>query len=324
LDKNNHTLSLSSKSFALIKWSLVVFALAFLTHQLFFKYNVFDWYEKGQRYFNEHAFNILWVLLIMPINWFLESFKWYLLMKPYGPISLAASVRGTLMGVAIGLFTPNGVGEFAGRMLAVPDSIKEEAVGTGIVSSMAQLAVTLTIGASCLIAYFLPNTAWNVFWITCTLSFGVFAYFWLPNLVAKLFMHVPFLKRYDHFISALATTPKSALAICYFITFLRYLTFFTALFILLKPIAETNITLSTLALVIPIYFYVKTLIPTIALSEIGIRGAIIIYLIPLSVYGQELIFATTYLWLANVILPALLGLVFLTSSKLSFKRKQRR
>ena len=65
-----------------------------------------------------------WVLLavvgvLMPLNWLIETLKWQPFLRHYDPISLKKSFYAVMAGISFALFTPNRMGEYAGRLLYV-------------------------------------------------------------------------------------------------------------------------------------------------------------------------------------------------------------
>jgi hypothetical protein len=67
-------------------------------------------------------------------------------------------------------------------------------------------------------------------------------------------------------------------------------------------------------------FFVLAIIPTIAFAELGIRGATAIYFLSPYVSNELSILASSYaLWCINLVLPAILGLLFIP--QLNFFRK---
>ena len=63
-------------------------------------------------------------------------------------------------------------------------------------------------------------------------------------------------------------------------------------------------------------FLIVSIIPTIAIAEIGVRGSVAILLFsyfavnPISVFS-----ATISLWLINLVVPSIIGLFFVSSLK---------
>ena len=95
----------------------------------------------------------------------------------------------------------------------------------------------------------------------------------------------------------------------------RYIVFTTQFFILLQVFdvqigyVDTMILITTMLLVISI-------IPTIAITEIGIRGSVALFLFGLvSVNAIGILSATFVMWVINLLLPALIGTIFIFSLK---------
>jgi hypothetical protein len=66
-------------------------------------------------------------------------------------------------------------------------------------------------------------------------------------------------------------------------------------------------------------YYALAAIPTIALTELGVRGSVVIFLFELyfsksglytEAIGLAVFTASSALWLINIILPALVGTIF--------------
>ncbi len=68
---------------------------------------------------------------------------------------------------------------------------------------------------------------------------------------------------------------------------------------------------------IPVCFLLASSIPTILISEIGVRGSVALFVFGVvSDLDIQIIMASVLLWLINVALPALLGLLNLKELKL--------
>ena len=229
--------------------------------------------------------------------------------------------QGVLMGVALGLFTPNGVGEFAGRVWVVKDEFRERAVSSSIVGSLAQLCITITIGGA-FVAFFTSQLIveeWlmmaQVLAVT-TIIIGIVAYYKMPQIAAKVLDKIPFFKRYEQFSHALTTYTKGALSEAYLWSFIRYCTFCTQLGILLIGIGGIeSIHIITIITLIPVYYYIQTIIPTVALSEIGVRGMILLTLFSNILVESEVILVSFLIWVINLIIPGLVGLLLLAKTR---------
>ena len=80
---------------------------------------------------------------------------------------------------------------------------------------------------------------------------------------------------------------------------------------------DVNITYADAIVLIMIMLFVVSIIPTIAITEIGIRGLVAISLFSLVAVGQEVeIFSATFImWVINLLLPALIGTIFIFTLK---------
>jgi uncharacterized membrane protein YbhN (UPF0104 family) len=93
-----------------------------------------------------------WALLIgstllMPLNYALESQKWRLMVRPFYPaLKLFPATIAVFAGMAAGIFTPNRVGEYAGRILFLKEGKRVEAIIATFVDRICQLFVTLVCG----------------------------------------------------------------------------------------------------------------------------------------------------------------------------------
>ncbi len=307
----------------LAKWAFTAIALVFLWYEIFIKNNAVDLFSGYQLKVKSNLIPVIWVVALMPVNWGIDALKWRWLLKRHTQISILTSIRGVLMGLSVGLFTPNGVGEFAGRMLAVKKSFREESVAASIAGSLAQLAITITVGGGC-IMFFVGNYVapdyLNLARMAAilTVAVGFYAYFKLPNIARFLFARFKRIDKFKKFQSSLGAYSQRELFTAYLFGLARYLVFCTQLGILLFAIGDIEFaTHAHLVWLIPIYFYVQTLIPTVALSEIGVRGLILSYLFIDFLNEPDVILASFIIWLVNLIIPGLFGLFLVLRTKIT-------
>lgn len=94
--------------------------------------------------------NMWWAvaaLALLPLNWGAETQKWRLLLRVFNPaVSWGLALRGVLAGVSLAVFTPNRLGEFAGRVLLVPPEQRWRAATANVVSTLSQTLVVLAAG----------------------------------------------------------------------------------------------------------------------------------------------------------------------------------
>ncbi|MBK8547119.1 MAG: flippase-like domain-containing protein [Saprospiraceae bacterium] len=96
-------------------------------------------------------------LLIMPLNWFLEALKWKSVLKPIVRLSLYESFKSIMSGVFIGIFTPARIGEYAGRLINLPENARIPSLGATFYNSIVQNGIHVVLGFG-LSYYFIKNS----------------------------------------------------------------------------------------------------------------------------------------------------------------------
>ncbi len=110
-------------------------------------------------------------------------------------------------------------------------------------------------------------------------------------------------------------------------SFLRYIVF-TTQYILLLRLFGIQIPLSAIVLIIPIIYLISSAIPSIALVEFGVKGSIALFLFTYYMtlnadhtpIHLAIIATSTFIWAINLIIPALLGSIFVFDLTL-FRKK---
>jgi len=305
----------------IVKWFVALLALSFLYYEIFVKHQALLLFKDYRQTVIEIWPSLLLVGLLMPLNWLIESLKWRRLLKSTTKISVYHSIKGVLMGVSLGLFTPNGVGEFAGRMWVVNKVYREQAVSSSIVGSLSQLCITITIGGA-LIVFFASQWIAETWLLTAqilatlTVLIGFYAYYKMPEIAGGVLSRIKVFSRFDKFRQSMMSFTKGALTSAYLSSLLRYAVFCSQLGILIVAVGDltTGETLMVLGL-IPVYYYIQTLVPTIALSEIGVRGLIMLFLFSSVLVESEVILISFLIWMINLIVPGVIGLIFLANNK---------
>lgn len=312
----------------LLKIGIVAFAIFFLSQQLTSKSSVeqFDLDQILVKLYENYIVVIV-VIMMMFLNWFLESLKWRFLISKIEKVSIKRSVRAVFSGITVSAFTPNRVGEYAGRVFCLEKADRVKGVLITVIGSMAQLVTTIVCGSIGILL--LPNLMKE---FDSLLSNIVFAYpimlfllILLNVLLVTLFLNasvfsvvlskIKFLIKFKKYNEVFSYYNSSELLEILLYSLGRYIVFTTQFFILLQVFdvqtgyVEAMILIATMLLVISI-------IPTIAITEIGIRGSVALFLFGLvSVNVVGILSATFVMWVINLLLPALIGTVFIFSLK---------
>ena len=312
----------------LLKIGIVAFALFFLYQQLTYKSSI-EQFDLDQILvkLQENYIVVTVVILMMLLNWFLESLKWRFLISKIEKVSIKRSIRAIFSGITISAFTPNRVGEYGGRVFCLEKADRIKGVLITVIGSMAQLVTTIVFGSIGILL--LPNLMPE---FDSLLSNIVFAYpimlfllILLNVLLVTLFLNasvfsvvlskIKFLRKFKKYNEVFSFYNSSELLEILLYSVGRYIVFTTQFFILLQ-VFDVQIGYIDAMILITTMLLVISIIPTIAITEIGIRGSIALFLFGLvSVNAIGILSATFVMWVINLLLPALIGTIFIFSLK---------
>jgi hypothetical protein len=236
-------------------------------------------------------------------------------------------MRAIFSGITVSAFTPNRVGEYGGRVFCLEKADRIKGVLITVIGSMSQLVTTIVFGSIGILL--LPNLMPE---FDSLLSNIVFAYpimlfllILLNVLLVTLFLNasvfsvvlskIKFLRKFKKYNEIFSFYNSSELLEILFYSVGRYIVFTTQFFILLK-VFNVQIGYIDAMILITTMLLVISIIPTIAIAEIGIRGSVALFLFGLvSVNAIGILSATFVMWVINLLLPALIGTIFIFSLK---------
>jgi len=250
------------------------------------------------------------LLVLMVLNWTLESWKWRTLLEHIEPISIAQAFKSVLTGLALGMLLPSGTGDVAGRIINLKK--KTEGIGAGIVSGIVQTIVTLSFGYVGLVfivqKFCLKNTleSYLVFGMP-TLGLVASILFWYSKKL-KLIQH----KRIQQVLTAIFSMSKKQWVRLFAIGMIRHLVFISQFALLFNWAGVKLPFVDTLA-VINSVFLAKTILPALNfVSDLGVRELSAIYFMRhYTVDVNQVITATFILWLLNIGIPVLIGSIWI-------------
>ena len=265
--------------------------------------------------FGNTARLILLVCLLALINWSLEAVKWKFLISKTEKISFLKSLRAFFNGITLSFFTPNRIGEFAGRVIYLRSENTVTGALLSFIGSAAQLLVTIqcgTISAMFYVGKFLEQEDQHLLIIRSCLAllFLISTWCWwnMPKLVRftdKLNIHTGW-KEKVHIWDRCSTMD---LIKVWVLSMLRYAVF-TAQSVLMFKAAGVTAGVSELIGLTALSYFLITIIPSIALGELGIRGSVNIALFGYAgALSSEILLATFGIWLINLAFPALFGAI---------------
>lgn len=274
----------------------------------------------------KNIFLLIIIVLLTPINWAFEAYKWQKLASKVEKISFGEAYKGVLIGLTFSTATPMMIGDYAGKILMLKTNKRLQSIGAILLGNSLQMYVSLLFGTISYLFFVIwanpsplgLHISIVTFLMIC-LVFGLFLSFNLSNINAFLSKNkfFEYLKKY---LGVLENYTLTELKTLFTIATSRYFVF-SLQFLLMFKVFQINLPISVLLAGIGIIFLTKTLISVLnALGDLSIRELTSIYYF--SFFGANIAAvssATFMIWLVNVLLPMIIGSVFILQLKLTHK-----
>ena len=299
----------------LIKVLIVGGAFYFIYNQLA-NNDKLDW-EKFITLFqkNQSITGISFILLLSVLNRFFEILKWQNLVSFLHKISLSEATKQVLAALTAGLFTPNGVGEYAGKALFFEKSNAKKVVFLNLICNGIQMVLTIIIGLLGLL-YF--NAQYNVITTkTVALLFGILILIFIVLFsVKKITIKGYSIEKLIHKINEI---PKSIHQKNIFLGICRYLVFSHQYYFLFLAFDVDLPYLTLMAAITSVYFLASSL-PTFQFLDFAVKGSVAVYFFGiLGVNEWIVVFISTLMWFLNVVLPVFIGSYYVMNYKILSK-----
>lgn len=292
---------------------LIVSAAFYFIYRQLAHNDQLDW-EKFTALFkkNQSAGGILFLLLLSFANRFFEILKWQNLVASFRKITLFQATQQVLGALTAGIFTPNGLGEYAGKALFYEKPLAKKIVLLNLVCNGIQMVLTVIFGILGLL-YF--NAQFN---IITTKTVAVIACVILVVLLAFFFLKSRSIRGYslEKLVHKINQIPKPihnknvVLGIC------RYLVFSHQYYFLFLAFDVDLPYLTLMSAITSIYFLASSL-PTFQFLDFAVKGSVAVYFFGLlGVNEWIVVFISTLMWLLNVVIPVVIGSYFVLNFKL--------
>lgn len=275
-----------------------------------------------------HIHLLILTIILIPINIYLEGVKWKFQLKPIENISYYKSFLSIFTGITAGMFFPNRMGNFLGRIFMLENGDRIKAAMVTIVGGMAQMIVTVSLGLIAIIFFVNKYLVLLIISIALIISLLMLIYFNI-NILKYFHFLIPkrFKEKTKEYFDVFSLYSKKELLKILIISFLRYF-IYTFQFVLL--IWAFNIPLTYINAMIPISltYLLMMIVPFITITEIAIRGSVSILVFEkwfiingISNSLEFMVFsASSLLWILNIAIPSIIGL-FLTYRLKFFRQK---
>ena len=263
------------------------------------------------------------LLLLTPVNWGFEALKWKILLQRVEQTSFWSAYRGVLAGVSLGFALPAQLGDTAGRVLSLRTN-RTEAVGASLVSGGMQFYVAIVFGTVAWTHYLqavpdrnTPAGQWLLV-VLVALSVGGIGFGLVRRRLINRLSQLPKLRRYAAFWQVAGLYSDREIGLALVAAALRYVVF-SIQFYLAMQLLGIVLPVGSSASGVGVVFLVKTITPAFnLLSDLGVREAASLWVFaPFGIAAPVLLTATLTLWTANILLPVLVGLIWVWKLKLT-------
>lgn len=307
----------------LLKAIILALAFLFIYHQYLVKGNNIKQFEDALDRLNRTQVIVAMssIFVLMLANWVTECLKWQHVTRKLVKISLWQSIEGVFCGLTWAIFTPNRIGEYGGRVMFLPPRKRIHGVFVMAVAGFGQNVLTNVLGAFSLIWFcftFLHLNSWLLALITVLAvafaSLFIIAFFNIKWLVRWL-NSISFLRKYHRFFDIMGEYKFREMAniMCFCIT--RFCIFSFQYYLVIHLLIP-SIPFIDVMLLVFIVFFIQSALPSLDLLDVPVRATASATLFAYVTTQQVAVIAAfTAIWLINLIIPAILGSVFIFKLK---------
>lgn len=256
-------------------------------------------------------------ILLLFLNWGLETAKWKRLIREFARPSFFTAFKAILSGVFVSFFTPNRVGEFAGRIVYLKEKRIEASLLT-IAGSLSQNICTFVFGCFAALAFFATG---QLEWVIGTgvlaiSTMGVLFLYFNIDRFASFLRRIGLKRKWLKYFLPIRHLTAVQLGMVLFYSVLRYFVF-NLQFLVIFEALNIPISFQQALTGINLLFLIQSFIPSIAVLELTTRGWVTAYAFDMQPEQQPLLFMASYgVWFINLFIPALLGaLLFMFNRK---------
>ena len=302
-----------NKIYLLFKWILMFLAYGFLIY----KAVTFEHWSDFRTIFSEMNFSrftiFVFIVILMPINWVIEAWKWQKLCSKSEKISLVKSLKAVLAGITTGYVTPNRIGEFAGRILFLSENNRWAGLILSMVNSVTQNIVMTFFGVIFAWIYFtkfnpIDNYGIYIAIVVFIIVFFAVIYFTFPDFTNKI-LHQRISNKLRGIIQSFTDFSFSDLVKILGISTVRYIIFCFQFFLMLHFFG-IQISVFQSIVAIPTMYLFVTYTPSFSFAEPAVRGSVAVMV--LSVFSNNeigILLTGIFIWIVNFVLPMVAGSV---------------
>ncbi len=295
------------KQFLLLITKLLVVGLAFYFIKSQLSEKEFNWDIISQSIAQKKGYWYLFFLLVLTfLNRFIEILKWQNLAQTVRSISVWESTQQVLSAITLGIFTPNGIGEYVGKALFYKKDETGKIILLNMICNGIQVLYAISFG---LAGVFYINSLHGFLpAYTSVILFGVllllFVLFFALRKVTIKTYSLELLLQNIRKIPQKKHLKNIALAL------LRYLVLLHQ-YVLLYHFFGVEISYFTLIAVVAAVYLLASSLPNFQALDFALKGSVAIYLFGFFGVDEWVVtIVATLIWILNLVIPISIGSIF--------------
>lgn len=265
---------------------------------------------------NQVVVTMSFVLLLMIVNWVLESLKWKYLTLELSEMTTWQAIEAVFCGLTWAIFTPNRIGEYGGRVMFLPNRKRIHGVFAMAVGAFGQNVITNVLGLTALIwfAFTFHPIGVGLTMGLSVIALGVIALFLLLYFnigwLVMLLNSISFLKKYHRFFDIMGRYKSEQLLDIMWFCLARFFVFSFQYYLVIHLLMP-SLAIFPVMMMVFILFFIQSALPSLDLLDIGVRNfTASIFFNYITDQKIAVMAAVSSIWLINLIIPAILGSVF--------------
>ncbi len=288
------------------RWLFSIVLLVLMGYQLWSRSDHFESFSL--KIIHQGGWYLGLVILLMPINWWLETVKWHGFLSVHSKVPFHRAFKAVTSGIALSLFTPNRIGEYGGRILFMPYAIRWPVVFSTLMGSVSQNLVAFSAGIIACIFLLKDLIMLKILGIAVIILTTV-SFFYMKMMVAwvcKWKIHPAFQKLANQ-LSHIQDYRPRLLVRSLGIALIRYLVY-TFQFVLLLHAFEPDTSMIIQFLGVSGLYLFHSLIPMPPVADVLARTNLALIVWSGSGMSElSISLASLLVWVINLLIPAVLG-----------------
>ncbi|MFO7672257.1 MAG: lysylphosphatidylglycerol synthase domain-containing protein [Lutibacter sp.] len=304
--------------FLLLKLAIVIGAFYFIYQQLATN-QLLSFTQLKQQFFllfSKNIWLILLLLLFTDANWLLEIFKWQTLASNEKKITFFEAYEQCLASLTFSLITPNRIGEYGAKALYFEKKLRKKIMVLNLIGNISQLAVTMFFGIFGLsfLSYYVDVEMFSFNLPRFFLILSVLLLFYLIGKNLRIIKKLTALIR--KILNYSKDLPMKIQAKTLAYSLFRYLIFSHQFYFLLRLFQIEADYFMLMSLILSTYF-IASIIPGLAIFDWVIKGSVAVFIFGfIDANPLTIVTVTTFMWLLNFAIPAILGSIFVLNFKM--------